>query len=78
MPIDQEGFDFFNLGARYAGGNDVVTMAVGGRIRPWDHIEWLAGRVGSVDFGAAYEFPLTHEGDIFGGRLTADVVIRFW
>jgi len=78
VPIDQEGFDFFNLGARDAGGNDVVTMAAGGRIRPWDHIEWLGGRVGSIDFGAAYEFPLTHEGDVFGGRLTADVVIRFW
>lgn len=78
LPIDQEGFDFFNLGSRFAGGNDLVTMAAGARIRPWDRIEWLAGRIGSVDFGAAYEFPLSHEKDVFGGRLTADVVIRFW
>jgi hypothetical protein len=53
-------------------------MAAGARIRPWDRIEWFARRIGSVDFGAAYEFPLSHEKDVFGGRLTADVVIRFW
>jgi len=78
LPINQEGFDLLNFGARNAGGQDYITMAAGGRVRPWDHIEWFGGHVGSVDFGAAYEFPISHDGGIFGGRLTTDVVIRFW
>jgi hypothetical protein len=53
-------------------------MAAGARIRPWDRIEWLGGRIGSVDFGAVYEFPISHDQDLFGGRLTADMVLRFW
>jgi hypothetical protein len=35
LPLDQEGFDFFNLGASKAGGNGVVTMAVGACSRKW-------------------------------------------
>lgn len=78
LPINQEGFDFFNFGSQFAGGDDYVTMSVGGRIRLWDDIEWFSGRFGSVDFGAAYEFPLTSDGGVFGSRLTSDFVIRFW
>jgi hypothetical protein len=78
LPINQEGFDIINFGSRYAGGSDVLTLAAGARIRPWDHIEWLGGRIGSVDFGAVYEYSLLGNDDLFGGRLTTDVVIRFW
>jgi hypothetical protein len=78
LQIDQEGFDFFNFGSRSATGQDVITMAAGARIRPWERIEWCEGYIGSIDFGAVYEFPLSHEKDLFGGRVTADMVIRFW
>lgn len=78
VPINQEGFDFFNIGSRFAGGSDVVTLGAGFRVRPWDRIEWLGGRIGSVDFGAVYEYSLLGNDDVFGGRLTTDLVIRFW
>jgi hypothetical protein len=78
VPINQEGFDFFNIGSRFAGGSDVLTMAAGFRVRPWDRIEWLGGRIGSVDLGATYEYSLLSNDDVFGGRLTTDLVVRFW
>lgn len=66
VPIDQEGFDVLNLGSTDVGGNDVVTAAFGARYRVAD---WL-------DLGATGEFPITNREDIFGWRVTADVIIR--
>ncbi|GIW42907.1 MAG: hypothetical protein KatS3mg077_0189 [Candidatus Binatia bacterium] len=75
LPIDQEGFDFFNLGARNAAGRGVVTQAYGFRYRLVENAAWF-DRVGGVDFGAAYETPLTDREDLFAWRVTTDLV--FW
>ncbi|MCX8071421.1 MAG: hypothetical protein N3C12_03060 [Candidatus Binatia bacterium] len=75
LPIDQEGFDFFNLGAKRASGRGVVTQAYGFRYRLIDDAT-LVGRVAGVDFGAAYETPLTDREDLFAWRVTTDLV--FW
>jgi hypothetical protein len=75
LPIDQEGFDFFNLGARKAAGRGVVTQAYGFRYRIVDDAS-VWNRVGGVDFGAAYETPLTDREDLFAWRVTTDLV--FW
>lgn len=75
LPLDQEGFDFFNLGSRRAGGRGVVTQAYGFRYRILDD-QRLFDRVSGVDFGAAYETPLTDREDLFAWRVTTDLV--FW
>lgn len=61
--IPESGIDVANLG----GGDDVITMGLGGEFR---FTEQLAAR-------AAYEFPLTSNEDIFGWRLTFSVVFSF-
>lgn len=61
VPIS--GIDVTNLG----GGDDVITMAIGGEIRP---CSGFAVR-------AAYEFPLTDGEDIYGYRLTFSAVLSF-
>jgi hypothetical protein len=66
IPIDQEGFDILNLGSTDVDGDDVLTAAFGARYRVAD---WL-------DLGATGEFPITNREDIFGWRVTADVIIR--
>lgn len=75
LPIDQEGFDFFNLGAADAGGNSVVTMAFGARLRMLSGIGLMGGYRGNVDLGAAYELPVTSREDIFGWRVTSDIIL---
>lgn len=75
LPIDQEGFDFFNLGARHASGRGVVTQVYGFRYRLIDDVS-VSDRVGGIDFGVAYETPLTDREDLFAWRVTTDLV--FW
>lgn len=75
LKMDQEGFDFFNLGAPSAGGTDVATIAFGGRWRITDKLD-VMGRPGGIDFGTVAEFPMTSRHDIFGWRVTTDFV--FW
>ncbi len=75
LPIDQEGFDFFNLGAQKAGGRGVVTQAYGFRCRLVDGAA-VWDRVAGIDWGAVYETPLTDREDLFAWRVTTDVV--FW
>jgi hypothetical protein len=75
-PIDQEGFDFFNLGSKDAGGHGVVAMALGARWRAAEHFELASGRSLAIDMGAAYELPLTDREDVFGWRVTSDVIVR--
>jgi len=74
LPIDKEGFDFFNLGSAGAGGKGVVTMAVGARYPLCRDLGEVLGRTVGVDIGAAWEAPLTDRGDIFGWRVTTDVI----
>lgn len=74
-PLNQEGFDYFNLGSSEAGGQNVVTMGFGGRWRFTDNLE-LWGQRGGIDWGIAYETPVTSNKDIFGGRITTDII--FW
>jgi len=62
-----EGYDVVNLGSEGVAGNDVVTVAFGGRIP-------ITKR---VSFGAAYEFPVTPREDIFDQRVTMNVLAEF-
>ncbi len=75
LPIDQEGFDFFNLGSRDAAGHGVVTMAFGGRWRAVDAVEVAGGHVAGVDIGCAYELPISDAEDLFGWRITSDMIV---
>jgi len=76
LPIDQEGFDFFNIGSTQAGGHGVVTMAFGARWRIVDAADVGGGYVSGVDLGSAYEQPVTDRKDLFGWRITSDLI--FW
>ena len=69
LPIEDEGQDFFNLGASESDGKTILTGGVGGRLRLADNI----------DCGVAYQFPL-NRGDgtrITDWRITSDFVFRF-
>lgn len=67
LPVNFEAVDYGNLGASMVDGNDIVTGAVGTRIRlsDWAH------------FGAAYEVPLTSREDIFDKRISLDLLLKF-
>lgn len=66
LPIDQEGFDLVNLGARHAGGESVATIAFGARWRVVD----------DLDLGAGAELPVTDRHDVFGWRVYTDLIWR--
>lgn len=67
LPVGFEGNDLFNLGATNVAGNDIVTMAVGGR-----------KKFGCMhEAGIGYEFPLTARRDILNDRLYVDLLLRF-
>lgn len=79
--VDGEGFDFFNFGATQAGGTGVATMALGARWRVTDHKELfrpieIADRVGVIDVGTAFEFPLTSQKWLTDWRITTDLIFR--
>jgi hypothetical protein len=67
-----EGGDVINLGAKNSDDHpDFVTLGVGFRYRSNYH--WLP-----LDFGFAYEFPLTQkENGLMSNRLTWDLMYRF-
>lgn len=69
----KEGGDFFNLGATSA-NHGVVTLALGARYRLVDGIK-MAGKTGGVDVGTTYEIPISNSGDLFGWRVTSDLVL---
>jgi hypothetical protein len=66
LPIDQEGWDLVNLGSSDSGGESVATLAFGARYRVTD----------TVDVGAVGELPVTSRHDIFGWRVTTDLIWR--
>jgi hypothetical protein len=75
LKLDQEGFDFFNLGAPSAGGEDMATLALGWRLRILDNLDIL-GQSGGLDWGAVAEVPIGSGDNIFDWRVTTDLV--FW
>jgi len=75
LKLDQEGFDFFNLGAPSAGGENMATLALGWRWRIVDGLDVL-GQSGGLDFGAVGELPIGSRQGIFDWRVTTDLV--FW
>lgn len=62
-----EGLDLFNLGSPGVAGNDIVTAALGVKLKPH----------GNMEVGVAYEVPLTEREDILDNRLTVDWIIRY-
>lgn len=62
---DLSGIDVTNLG----GGDDVITMGLGGEIRPFEELD--------LGLRAAYEFPLTDETDLYGWRITCSAIFSF-
>lgn len=62
-----EGLDLINLGSTGVAGNDIVTMAAGGKWKPYRNME----------IGAAYEFPLTERRDILEDRFYVDLIVRY-
>ncbi|GJM23049.1 MAG: hypothetical protein DHS20C15_29640 [Planctomycetota bacterium] len=67
LPVNQDGVDYGSVGAANVAGNDIITGALGLRWR-WSQ---------STDFGVAFEDTLTAREDIFGARLTMDMIHRF-
>jgi len=62
-----EGGDLFNLGSGDVAGNDIVTLGVGGRVKPTQNSE----------LGVAYEFPLTERKDLLESRVYLDLILRY-
>lgn len=67
FPAGVEGGDLFNLGSNNVAGNDIVTGAVGVKIK----------RNALRELGVAFEVPLTERRDVIDNRITADWIIRF-
>jgi hypothetical protein len=66
-PLNVEGLDVVNLGSQFVAGNDIVTGAFGGKLKPSNNVE----------IGVAWEVPLTERRDILDNRLTADLILRY-
>jgi hypothetical protein len=62
-----EGLDVINFGSTNVAGNDIVTGAVGVKLKP----------SGGMEIGVAWEAPLTDRRDIIDNRLTVDWILRY-
>ncbi len=62
-----EGGDLINLGSVGVAGNDIVTGAIGLKLKPH------AG----MEIGVAWEVPLTRRRDLLENRLTVDWILRY-
>ncbi|MFO1020411.1 MAG: hypothetical protein U0903_06915 [Planctomycetales bacterium] len=67
LPVNFEGVDLVNLGSTSVAGNDVVTIAFGGRRKLFC----------ASEVGAGYEVPVSPRKDIFGSRLYLDLILRY-
>src|SRR5262245_9548184 len=67
LPLNFEGRDLINFGCTDVGGNTSTSMAVGARYKISEYIQ----------FGGAYEFPVSGHRDLLDYRLTFDVIFRF-
>lgn len=65
--VNFEGFDLFNLGSSKASGKTQSVLGVGFRSR----------LTAKLDFGFAYEFPVSEPEGVFGDRYTVDFIWRF-
>ncbi len=66
-PALGEGDGLINLGTSGVTGNDMVTVAVGGKAKLTQNIE----------FGAAWELPVSPRHDLLNNRLTAELIFRY-
>lgn len=62
-----EGLDLINLGSTGVSGNDIVTCALGGKLKPYRNVE----------AGLGWEFPITERRDILEDRFYADLILRY-
>lgn len=62
-----EGGDLFNLGSTGVTGNDIVTAAIGLKLKPSYNQE----------IGFAWELPVTKREDVLDNRLTFDWIVRY-
>jgi len=67
LPIDSEGYDFFNFGAAGSDGVTQATVGAGFRVRFTQN----------TDFGIAYERAVIEPKGLFDDRFTFDISIRF-
>lgn len=67
LPVNFEGGDLFNLGSTGVAGNDIVTLALGGKKRFGEMHE----------LGAGYEVPLTARKDVLESRIYVDLILRY-
>ena len=61
------GGDLFNLGSPNASGSNLVSQAVGVRVKPRRNVE----------VGSAYEFPVSRLDGVLKDRWTMDLIIRY-
>jgi hypothetical protein len=66
-PALGEGDGLINLGTSGVTGNDMVTIAVGGKAKLSQNVE----------FGAAWELPVSQRHDLLNNRLTAELIFRY-
>ncbi|MDA1052336.1 MAG: hypothetical protein O3C40_17905 [Planctomycetota bacterium] len=62
-----EGGDVFNFGSTGVAGQDIVTSAIGLKLKPTDLVE----------AGVAFEFPISGRRGVMDNRLTADLILRY-
>lgn len=62
-----EGGDLFNFGSTGVTGNDIVTAAIGAKIKPGPNQE----------IGVAWELPVTKREDVLDNRFTVDWIVRY-
>jgi hypothetical protein len=67
FPVGVEGLDLFNLGSVNVKNNNIVTGAVGLKVKP----------SGNTEVGIAWETFLTDRRDILQNRLTVDWILRY-
>jgi hypothetical protein len=65
--VDVLGGDLFNFGAPNARNSDLVSQAVGMRVKPRRNIE----------MGTAYEFPISELNGVLKDRWTFDLIVRY-
>ncbi len=73
VPIEQEGFDFFNFGTTDSSNHSVLTGALGFRYRLFEGVGDFMGKTLGADLGAVYESPWSDAEDLFGWRVTTDI-----
>lgn len=66
-PILGEGDGLLNLGTSGVAGNDLVTIAVGGKFKLSRNAE----------LGAAWEFPVSNRRDLLDNRVTVELILRY-